>query len=235
MIVQCPSPNCKNKYKLDESALAKGPIRVRCRSCGHIWVVSKKTTILQVDEPGKETPSALARQTEEAADYFSHSLIEKLTTLRALVGFLGEKQQYGWWDTNFLSQTGQEFLNIIFPRSAFAAGINSVTEAARRLHDSRIGKGGVYHLFRLPAGFEQVVHEDLFDFNLSEVLSHFKEKEAALERLQAIAGNHLEASEGPIQIGIDKDLMRIASIKKLAKYYAHAFGNEIQAFPYFTE
>ena len=62
--------------------------------------------------------------------------------IRALVGYLGEKSQLNWWDTNFLSETGLQFLSINFPRSSFSAGVNSVSTAARRLHDERIGKGG---------------------------------------------------------------------------------------------
>jgi hypothetical protein len=64
-------------------------------------------------------------------------LIDKLLQLRVLVSYLGEKDQFNWWDTSFLGKTGQKFLEINFPRSAFSAGVHSVTEAAKQLHDRR--------------------------------------------------------------------------------------------------
>ena len=73
----------------------------------------------------------------------STRIVTNMTSLRTLVGFLGEKSQCNWWDTSFLSSTGLQFLEINFPRSAFAAGVSSVTEAAKRLHDEFIGKGNV--------------------------------------------------------------------------------------------
>ena len=69
--------------------------------------------------------------------------IERYAVLRALVGFLGESPQHSWWDTNFLSRIGQQFMAINFPRTALAAACSSVTVAARRVHDQHIGKGGV--------------------------------------------------------------------------------------------
>jgi len=165
----------------------------------------------------------------------THVLVEKLIMLRALVGFLGEKPQYGWWDSNFLSETGLRFLDVIFPRSAFAAGVNSVTEAAKRLHDNRIGKGRVYHLFRLPPGFEYIIHEDLFNFDQSKLLPDLKTKEAAIEKLRTFAGSEFEAPEGPIHIGNNKDLVKLSSVNRLAKHYADAFQRGTQTFPYFTE
>jgi len=80
----------------------------------------------------------------------NHSkIVADFVILRALVGYLGEKPQFGWWDTNFLSKTSLQFLEINFPRSYLSAGCVSVTQAAHRVHDQLIGKNGVFHLFRL--------------------------------------------------------------------------------------
>src|SRR5262245_51587114 len=79
----------------------------------------------------------------------SQTRIEQLAVVRALVAFLGEKDQFGWWDCSFLGSTGRKYLAITFPRSYIAAGVMAACEAARRVHDARIGKGRVYHLFRL--------------------------------------------------------------------------------------
>jgi len=90
-------------------------------------------------------------------------LIDKLLHLRILVGYPGEKDQGNWWDTSFLNKTGQKFLEINFPRSAFAAAVHSVTEAAKQLHDRRIARGRVFHLFRLPATAEEKFHLQLLN------------------------------------------------------------------------
>jgi hypothetical protein len=162
-----------------------------------------------------------------------YTTMEHFIVLRALVGFLGEKSQYNWWDCNFLNETGLKFLDIIFPRSAFAAGVNSVTEAARRLHDERIGKGGVYHLFRLPPAMEQKIHEHLSRFDHRDLLKHLQTKDAAIQKLQAYTNSDLQISEGPIQIGTSKDLFQSSIIKTLAKHYTDAFIKSAQTFPYF--
>jgi hypothetical protein len=52
-------------------------------------------------------------------------LTEHFIILRTLVGFLGEKPQFGWWDTNFLSKTSLQFLEITFPKSARTLGDGS--------------------------------------------------------------------------------------------------------------
>src|SRR5262245_611851 len=83
------------------------------------------------------------------------SRIEQLALLRALIAFLGEKDQFAWWDCSFLCATGRKYLAITHPRSHIATGVMAACEAARRIHDNRIGKGRVYHLFRLPNATEQ--------------------------------------------------------------------------------
>jgi hypothetical protein len=77
----------------------------------------------------------------------SSAPIVKLIKLRLLVGFLGERRQANWWDCSFLDPTGRRFLETTFPRTAFCAAVRSTTEAARLLHDSRIGRVGVFYLF----------------------------------------------------------------------------------------
>lgn len=97
-------------------------------------------------------------------------MIDKLLHLRILVGYPGEKDQGNWWDTSFLNKTGQKFLEINFPRSAFAAAVHSVTEAAKQLHDRRIARGRVFHLFRLPATAEEKFHLQLLNTDFREEL-----------------------------------------------------------------
>ncbi len=157
----------------------------------------------------------------------------KIVTLRILIGFLGEKSQYNWWDTNFLSKTGRQFLAINFPRSTFAAGCNSVSEAAKRIHDKRIGKGSVYHLFRFSTSIENLIHKCLISTDYGELFSHLKDKDTVLKELQKFISSTITAPEGPVQIGTSKNMLSDFAIDELARHYHDAFSRGKQCFPYF--
>ena len=161
-------------------------------------------------------------------------IVEKYICLRALVGFLGEKPQFNWWDTNFLSSIGLQYLAINFTRSALVAGITSVTEAARCFHDSRIGKGGVYHLFRLPFTMEVDIHNILMKYDGSTLIAELKDTETALSRLKYFIDSTVDAPEGPIQIGTERQIQREFAVSELAKHYLDAFANGKQVLPYFS-
>lgn len=60
----------------------------------------------------------------------AHRRIEQYAALRILVAFLGEKDQFNWWDCLFLNATGRKFLAIDYPKSFLAAAANAATEAA---------------------------------------------------------------------------------------------------------
>ena len=164
----------------------------------------------------------------------SENISNQFAFLRALVGFLGEKHQCNWWDTDFLSPTGLQFLTINFPRSAFAAGCNSVSEAAKRLHDQRIGKGGVFHLFRLPESVEERIHQAIMTMDFKALAPYFESKDSALDALAKSAPEPIKPKEGPIQIGKAREIMNQTAIERLAQLYFSAFANSIQCFPYFS-
>lgn len=234
MIVQCQK--CHKKYEIDKSQLAKGSIRVRCPNCKYVWTIKTELKKPVAKPEVKEAPIEYYQPEKVETPTFPKLLpIEDLINIRAIIGFLGEKSQFGWWDTNFLSETGLKFLKITFPRTAFSAGVNSVAEAARRLHDNRIGKGRVFHLFRMPEFVEQRIHLRLQDFDSSSLLQSLKDKNNALEELQSMTNTSLGINEGPIQVGNRKNLLQLPYIKKTAKLYLNAFENGIQTFPYFSE
>ena len=160
-------------------------------------------------------------------------LLEKLNRLRLLVGYLGEKNQFKWWDTNFLSKTGLQFLEINFPRTAFAAGCNSVTEAARRIHDERIGKGGVFHLFRFPTDMEEDLHRLMFSDENNDRIAFVETRETALDALRSMVKSTVGAPGGPVQVGDSKTMMRDFAIQELAVHYYEAFQSRKVCFPYF--
>lgn len=155
--------------------------------------------------------------------------------LRFLVGFLGEKGQGGWWDTGFLSSTGLRYSQVNFPRSALAAAGTSVTEAAKRLHDSRIGKGGVFHLFRLPPAIEEAVHREMMQMDVEAVKAQIANRDSALHGLRELASETINAPEGPVQVGSVKTILRAGSVEEIAKHYLDAFLNAKMTFPYFMD
>jgi hypothetical protein len=161
-------------------------------------------------------------------------IIEQFIQLRAAVGFLGEKDQFRWWDTAFLGPTGQKYLAINFPRSALAAGMNAVTAAAKRLHDSRIGKGGVYHLFRMPVAIEEKLHRQLLEALPDSISPFLQSKEGALQKLKLMFESGVSASEGPVQVGTEKKILSNFAVEEMAKHYYDAFATGKQTFPYFA-
>ena len=161
--------------------------------------------------------------------------IQSFVQLRFIVGFLGEKEQCGWWDTAFLGSTGLRFSEINFPRSAVAAAGTSVVEAARRLHDSRIGKGGVFHLFRLPPAIEESVHRGLMQVDAEQVKQTITSRDTALAALREFAGETVDAPEGPVQVGSVKGILTAKAVEEVAKHYLDAFENDKMTFPYFMD
>lgn len=45
------------------------------------------------------------------------SKTEAILQLRLLVGFLGERAQFGWWPTSFYEQSSRLFLEPVFPKT----------------------------------------------------------------------------------------------------------------------
>ncbi len=161
-------------------------------------------------------------------------MIDNFLQLRILVGYLGEKNQFNWWDTSFLNGTGLKFLEINFPRSAFSAGVHSVTEAAKQLHDKRIGRGRVFHLFRLPSMTEEKLHLELLNVDYARFLVDIETKDSALGCLERLAGKLVDVAEGPVQVGALGTLMSDLAIREMSMQYFCAFTSGKQTFPYFT-
>lgn len=162
------------------------------------------------------------------------SLMLRYGHLRALVAYLGEKHCSGWWDTAFLDATGRRYLELNFPRSAAAAGVAAAGTAAKRLHDSRIGRSRVYHLFRFPYEVEERVHSELLQTDQEELWSQLKDKATALERLRSLAESTLDAPEGPVQVGTQEHITTPKGVAELARHYLSAFERGIVCLPYFS-
>lgn len=162
------------------------------------------------------------------------SIVEKMITLRLLVGFLGERRQANWWDCSFLDPTGRRFLETTFPRTALRAALRSTSEAARIVHDARIGRIGVFHLFRFPIDQEDTVEAHTAELTSSGAAGYLDSHGAALAELARLAESRITAPQGPVQVGVEKKILTPASVSGLAAHYLSAFSAGIHCFPYFT-
>jgi hypothetical protein len=161
---------------------------------------------------------------------------ESLARLRFLVSVLGEAAHAKWWRTEFLTAAGLRFLGRLYPRTSCIAAIRATGVAARGLHDSSIGRGGVFHLFRLPEPFEAQLHvlagRGFFDQVLRDLGSSLEASESLLTQFEGLAAELPETEPGPQRIGSVRDLQRGVLLGKWAGAYLHAFRKEYRVFPY---
>lgn len=155
--------------------------------------------------------------------------------LRLVVGYLGEKNQFGWWPTAFFDPASPRFLEPVFTKTWRLAQYHGIREAARRLHDEHIGIGRVFHLFRLP---EEVEHDLHLLVEAQQVDPDFfaliANQAAGLEFLAKQAGSaNIEPSVGPTAIGQAKNLSAAQAARQIARTYLAAFTHGTKAYPYF--
>lgn len=157
---------------------------------------------------------------------------ELFSVLRArlVIGYLGERSQYGWWQTSFYEQSSQAFLQPIFPKTIQLAQYHGVVEAACVLHDDHLNVG-TYHLFRLPEELEQNLHalahnaaDELFPVFTGEG------KEAANDALSQLVAKSVKTGVGPVAVGRIGDLLE--NLPDIASVYRSAFSSNTQSFPF---
>lgn len=158
--------------------------------------------------------------------------VMRIVSLRLAVGLLGERDNAGWWASGFMAPTSSAFLTPIFGSRVLQARYQGCIEAARRVHDERIGVGRVFHPFRLPEAIEQRVH-DAVQLVGEEVATSVSSPEAAKATLAGIAGAPVEAKEGPTLIGTADTLDEMGWIAEATSLYSSAFVAGVQCFPYF--
>lgn len=161
-------------------------------------------------------------------------LVEKISLLRVTVGYLGERDQYGWWQSSFFTQGSNAFLLPLFGRTKLLGQSSGVTTAAALVHDERIGIGNVYHLFRLPEDLEQSVHQILQEPSFeSKARNIFSSKNQALQHLGENKST-TDFSPGPLRIGKIDEIRIIKMWDRVAILYRQAFDNGQVIFPYFS-
>ena len=160
-------------------------------------------------------------------------LSELIVSLRLNVGYLGEKSQSGWWDSEFLGSSGKAFLKPVFLRTVELAMYRGVSESAMLAHDADIGIGAHYHLFRLPDGLE-ISAAKMFDRPLLASTTNFfpASREDATANLKKLANTTAPRIEGPAAIGLFSvnDLKHL--LQDAASHYLVAFENGFKCFPY---
>lgn len=165
---------------------------------------------------------------EQQSRYFSR--------LRVLVLILGESGHAKWWRTQFLTDAGLRFLDRLYPRTSCSAAIQAASVAARAIHDSSIGRGRVYHLFRLPDPLEGHLHalatEGYLDKIVAELSPSLDDKEALLARFDSLSTDQPEVEAGPQRMGSIRDLKCGSLLGKWAAAYLHAFRSDYRVFPY---
>jgi hypothetical protein len=159
----------------------------------------------------------------------------RLLEARLLVGYLGERAQFSWWETAFHEPSSRLFLEPVFTKTTCLARYHGVCEAARRLHDEHLNVGG-FHLFRLPEEIEQDLH-GMMQSDVGETLTErsTQNSETALDALSFLAiSRRRPASDGPTAIGTIAELESDQTPGLIAEIYRSAFTQGIRAYPYLT-
>lgn len=159
-------------------------------------------------------------------------MLTDLLGLRILVGYLGEKHQFGWWDSSFFDPASIAFIQPVFTKTALLAQYHGAIEAARLVHDERLSNG-CFHLFRLPEEIEQDLHALLLATTNDELQELVPiSTEGAVGRLTSFAGSSTVHHSGPVSLGSIEQMNDKAFVEDFASSYLHAFANRSQVFPY---
>ena len=174
----------------------------------------------------------MASETSTTTDI---AAVESAATVRVLVSALGELGESPWWRTKYLSETGLRFLERIYPRTAFAAGVRGCGIAARRVHDESIGRGKVFHLFRLPRSLENDIENDLTtglgQRLLEELQGMLGDADRLRGRLLDLAQNSQKVKPGPWRLD-EGDAAKPETYRRVAGAYAAAFERNERVFPF---
>jgi hypothetical protein len=155
-----------------------------------------------------------------------------LLQTRLLVGFLGERAQFGWWPTGFYEPSSRLFLEPVFAKTSRLAQYHGVLEAARRLHDDHLNVGS-YHLFRLPEEVEQDLHVLLQSIEGESLAAQLSQsKAAALDELNQLASSMSSHGVGPTAVGSIKKLYSMDTLRAITAVYSSAFAQNARAYPY---
>lgn len=159
--------------------------------------------------------------------------VMRIVSLRLAVGLLGERDKAGWWASGFLSPTSTAFLAPVFGSNILQARYQGVLDAAKRVHDERIGVGHVFHLFRLPESMEQRLFEAVQSGG-SELIKTISSSHSAKATLESFVNKAIAPRSGPALMASTETFYSAGWIGEAASLYSAAFGAGVQCFPYIT-
>jgi hypothetical protein len=153
-----------------------------------------------------------------------------IAKVRLLAGAIGEHA--GWWPTQFTFEASRRSLEMVFPNTAMRAALESVTEAARRVHDEPLSPMS-FHLFRLPIHLEDRLAGWLArsETSLSWPSATLQALLAELARTASSAAPPVP--QGPQRLGEPARLNHKSAFEDLAAAYLHAARGGFRVLPYF--
>ena len=160
--------------------------------------------------------------------------LNKIIEIRTAVGLLGEKASDVWWKSKWFDSNANTFLSPIFGKKVHLAIYQGILEAARKVHDEKIGLGKVYHLFRLPEELELRLHSLIIEENCP-IIKNMMDEVVAMETLSKFSRNEVEKQIGPLWIGSPGELKNSRWLNKASSYYKKSFKDSFKTFPYFLE
>ncbi len=160
-------------------------------------------------------------------------MLNDLISLRLVVLYLGEKSQYGWWQSDFFNRTSENFLKPIFPKSVLLAKYSGALAATSKVHEEHIGLGNVIHLFHVPEHVEQRIHQQMKEYG-REPFHIIDSIEDALGFLKDLVKEQsTKAHSGPILLDtIHNNEINQKHIERMAAAYLSAFESDTKTFPY---
>jgi hypothetical protein len=165
----------------------------------------------------------------------SIELAEQLIQIRRAVCVLAGPNGASWWKADFLSNSAVEVAAYNFPRRPVISAFRAAVIAAKRLHDERIGRRGIVHLFRLPVDAERTLQRDYTVEHVGlNAVPAIPNPTAAMDLLHEIAGAVIDPPEGPVQVGYIQDCLTPRGLSEVAAHYHAAFRRQVQVFPYFA-
>lgn len=175
----------------------------------------------------------MVRDTTRSSDWMA-----RLISVRYIVGALGEAESPPWWRSEATTQGGGRLLQRLFPRTLPFARLEMACRAAARRHDERIGRAGVYHLFRLTQDLESAIlshaHRQPPSLQLDEVALGNGDIPNLLRFLRSLSVLDVPlGAQGPISSGNVSGLVQPETLGRLCALYLAAFQGGWQVYPYF--
>ena len=159
-------------------------------------------------------------------------IVEKYLSLRCLVAFLGEKNQFNWWSTTAMSKTGSKYHAMLFPRTSGLSALHQSLAGAREHHDRSVSLRKTYHLFRLPSELEESIYQSAArEIPVSQEMT----RHVALTELEATASQNDLPGDGPVRIGGLNQVRLSKSLELIAGCYLRSFRTGQTSIPFFAD